>query len=825
MSFGISNSIKSRAVRTCTPELFWKAVRSDNVARICAGIADAWEQWKRGELAREEYEEVKNRDKRRLPIFTFHATFSHGRRLNADAVPSGLSMYDIDHLDAPREYFDRVVGGERARQLGIVLAHVTPSMEGLRLVFRIPAGMSLAEAQHWMSTRLDDPNYDQSVKDLARSSFAVPEDYVLYVDEEGLFSNEEPSFNEELRINNEEFPEKGGATEVQQMHQACNEGATEVQQKTDGLKQISGGAPQKVQQMHQEVQQMQQACNEGATEVQQTHQEVQPSFKGIPYADIIKQWFALSGGEPVRGERNTKLHRLACHLRHITDNDEALLLQIMPRYGLSEEEMKGLIHSACTAPWSGMPRMLKEILSNKELRMKSEELAASHEHSSFPREADILHSSLNNLPPPMPKKLPPLIALLVSRTPDLYKPAVAHAVFPSLAAHLHRVRFRYIDNVEHEATLMNVLMAGTGAGKDCISEPINRIMADIRERDARNLERERLWKQEVNSRGANKDKRQRPEGLVIQEIDADMTNPAFVMRTAEADGHFLYTKLNEIDQFDALRGSGRSGQQFQIMCLSFDPGNRYGQTRVGSQSVTEKVTVRFNWNAATTIQKGKRYFAKVLTDGPISRINFCTIPEREIGAEMPVYGTYDAAFDEELRPYIENLVRATGLVDCPPAYRLAKKLCEENAEFARLSQSRVYENLSYRANVIAWLKACVLYVAGGGKWDKTLEDFTRWSLQYDLWCKMEFFGEAIEEANREAVVQKNTPGPRNLLTLLPDEFTTADAERIRQALGMDTRGTKNMLHQWSCRKYITVLTDDSYKKLKYRSHGIDLTQK
>ena len=570
---------------------------------------------------------------------------------------------------------------------------------------------------------------------------------------------------------------------------------------------------------------MQQACNEGATEVQQTHQEVQPSFKGIPYADIIKQWFALSGGEPVRGERNTKLHRLACHLRHITDNDEALLLQIMPRYGLAEEEMKGLIHSACTAPWSGMPRMMQKILLN-------EEWAASNENSSFCPEGTILHSSFNP-PPAMPRKLPPLIALLVSRTPDLYKPAVAHAVFPSLAAHLHRVRFRYIDNVEHEATLMNVLMAGTGAGKDCISEPINRIMADIRERDARNLERERLWKQEVNSRGANKDKRQRPEGLVIQEIDADMTNPAFVMRTAEADGHFLYTKLNEIDQFDALRGSGRSGQQFQIMCLSFDPGNRYGQTRVGSQSVTEKVTVRFNWNAATTIQKGKRYFAKVLTDGPISRINFCTIPEREIGAEMPVYGTYDAAFDEELRPYIENLVRATGLVDCPPAYRLAKKLCEENAEFARLSQSRVYENLSYRANVIAWLKACVLYVAGGGKWDKTLEDFTRWSLQYDLWCKMEFFGEAIEEANREAVVQKNTPGPRNLLTLLPDEFTTADAERIRQAdaerirqaLGMDTRGTKNMLHQWSCRKYITVLTDDSYKKLKYRSHGIDLTQK
>ena len=344
----------------------------------------------------------------------------------------------------------------------------------------------------------------------------------------------------------------------------------------------------------------------------------------------------------------------------------------------------------------------EESLKNEELRMKNEEWPADDEENN---------SQLSILNSPLPKRLPALIKLLVSRTPDVYKAAVAHAVFPSLGAHLHRVRFKYIDNVEHEATLMNVLMAGTGAGKDCISEPINRIMADIRRRDEDNLRREREWKNEVTSKGANKDKRQRPEGLIIQEIDADMTNPAFVMRMAEADGHFLYTKLNEIDQFDALKGTGRAGQQFQIMCLAFDPGNRYGQTRVGVQSVTEKVTVRFNWNAATTIQKGRRYFSKVLTDGPISRINFCTIPEREIGADMPVYGTYDAAFDEELRPYIENLVKAQGLIDCPQAYKLAQKLKEECADFARLSQSRVYENLSFRANVIAWLKACVLYVA------------------------------------------------------------------------------------------------------------------
>ena len=361
---------------------------------------------------------------------------------------------------------------------------------------------------------------------------------------------------------------------------------------------------------------------------------------------------------------------------------------------------------------------------------------------------------------------------------------------------------------------MNVLMAGTGAGKDCISQPINHIMADIRKRDAENLKREAEWKKEVNSKGSNKDKRQRPEGLVIQEVDPDMTNPAFVMRMAEADEHFLYTKMNEIDQFDALRGSAHGSQQFQIMCLAFDPDNRYGQTRVGTQSVTEKVCIRFNWNAATTIQKGKRYFRNVLTDGPISRINFCTIPEREIGADMPVYGTYDSSFDEELRPFIDRLCRAAGVVDCPQAFRLAKKLKDECAEFARLSQSRVYENLSFRANVIAYLKACVLYICNDYRWSKEIEDFVRWSLQYDLHCKMTFFGEAIDKANRSAEEQTGRRGPRNLLNLLPAEFTTHDADLIRQANGMDTRGTRNMLSQWVHRGYLLQMTDDSFRKLK-----------
>ncbi len=402
-------------------------------------------------------------------------------------------------------------------------------------------------------------------------------------------------------------------------------------------------------------------------------------------------------------------------------------------------------------------------------------------------------------PPEMPKKLPKLVKLLVSQTPDIYKPAVAHAIFPPLATHLCRTYFNYIDNVEHEATLMCCLLAGTGAGKNCVQMPINLIMEDIRKRDKDNLKREKEWKDEVTRKGANKDKRKRPENLVIQEIDADMTNPAFVMRTAEAQEHFLYTALNEIDQFDNLRGIGN--QQFRIMCLAFDPGNQYGQTRVGTQSVTERVTIRFNWNASTTINKGIRYFSKVLTDGPISRINFCTIPEREIGAEMPVYGTYDDTFRENLKPYIEHLNMASGTINCPEAFALAQKLKEENADFARMSQDRVYENLSFRANVIAYLKACVLYVANGCQWESEIEEFVRWSEQYDLYCKMRFFRDAIVKSEQEGV-KSSKRGPSNMLQLLPNEFSYQQAEQLRSDLGLDTKGTRRMIATWVFRKYI-----------------------
>jgi len=430
-------------------------------------------------------------------------------------------------------------------------------------------------------------------------------------------------------------------------------------------------------------------------------------------------------------------------------------------------------------------------------------------------------------PPPMPGKLPKLVELLISKTPEIYQPAVAHAIFPPLATHLWNTRFRYIDNVEHEATLMTCLLAGTGAGKSCVQMPISMIMEDIRKRDQENLKREKEWKEEMMRKGANKDKRKRPDNLIIQEIDADMTNPAFVMRTAEAKGHFLYTSLNEIDQFDALKGIGN--QHFRIMCLAFDPGNQYGQTRVGTQSVTERVTVRFNWNASTTIQKGQRYFSKVLTDGPLSRINFCTIPEREIGDKIPVYGTYDDQFRKELKPYIENLCMATGLIDCPEAYRLAEILSEENADFSQVTQNRIYENFTFRANVIAYLKACVLYVANGCRWEPEIEDFIRWSERYDLWCKMRFFEEDIQKTNNVGE-HSNKRGPSNLLQSLPDTFTEQQVVEARAALGLSEEGTAHLLSTWVYRKYVKRGSENyhsnsyhSFTKLKYRCDGQDLS--
>ena len=780
MSFGISNSVKSQVVQVCTPELLNQALDNPNVGRVCAEIKDALEQCRRGELLAEEFEELKGRLKKQLPILTPHATFRNGRRLNADAVPSGLSMYDLDHIADPEGRWREIE--PRKDELGIVMAHITPSTEGLRLIFIIPEGKGLAEAQRWMAEQLGDTKYDECVKDYARCSFIVPREYVLFLSD-ALFEERTDIIP----------PPRSALVPLSQRDKVGDSVSSLLSTPKIGVVPEGGGGMIEAPDNVNPLPPLNCPPETGATsEAEGVDKTPLTPQEALPYPDLIEVLEDQLGGIPTHGSRNNFIFTMACHLRYVCNDEPEWIAQVLPTYGENREKWMATIRSACNR--NQTPRMSR-------LMQRAIEICRDRRGELENQDED------PDMPPQMPRVLPPLIRLLISKTPEIYKPAVAHAVFPALASHLWQTRFRYIDNVEHEATLMNVLMAGTGAGKNCISEPINRIMADIRQRDMDNLRREREWKKEVQSKGANKDKRQRPEGLVIQEIDPDMTNAAFVQRLADAEDRFLYTKMNEIDQFDALKGSGRGKAQFQIMCLAFDPRNVYGQTRIGTGSVSERVSIRFNWNASTTVQKGRRYFSQVLTDGPISRINFCTIPEREIGAEMPVYGTYDEAFDEELRPYIENLNKARGLIDCPKARTLAKRLIEECADFSRLSQSRVYENLSFRANVIAYLKAMVLFVASGEKWDKTMENFIRWSLQYDLWCKMHFFGQDIELAESAHYANVSKRGPRNLLDLLPDVFTREEAQLLRQKLGMNKGGLSLMISTWKQRGYIQLLDE------------------
>ena len=824
--FGISRSVRSREVQVCTPELFHRAIKGSKVSLICAEIEDALEKLRRGELKKEEYERMKTQLKSQLPILTPHATFKNGRRLNADAIPSGLSIYDKDHIPNPRGYWEekQKILAQKSVLDSICLVHVTPSTEGLRLIFKIPKGMTLAEAQKWMSEQLEDNDYDSCVKDLARPSFLVPEDYILYIDEAKLFEVANTSLNiKEGGASESEDLKQGSASESEDLkqgglHRTNNRNSVASNDKGEGF-----DAPPTLERSGSERRvgavspsplrgegrgERWSPPYEGGTGWLGKTSETQfpQEYNGIPYATLVTKLVELLGGEPQHGSRNTFIFTLACYLRYICDDNADWVKSVIPIFGEEQKRAFTTVESACSRKQSHvMPGIVR-----KAIKLCQDELekgqGKNYEEADF---GDIGNPNsyfyhVNELPP----KLPRLIKLLVSKTPKMYQPAVSQAVFPPLAAHLCSTRFRYIDNVEHEATLMSILCAPTGSGKECVSEPINHIMADIRTRDAEQRAREKAWKDECNSKGSNKDKRERPEGLVIQEVNIDMTNPAFVLRMKEAEEHFLYAKVNELNLFDALKG--KTNQHFRIMELAFDLGI-YGQDRVGVQSVTETVRVRFNWNASCTPKKCRDYFRRVVTDGPVSRISFSTIDRRPCGSEIPVYGSYDAAFDEELRPYIENLVKARGLVDCPQAFKLAQKLVGENAEFARLSQNYVFENLSFRANVIAYLKACVLYVANGMKWEKSIEDFVRWSERYDLWCKLKLFGQMIYEAdNEQAKTDKEfVSGPKNLLRMLPDEFTLEDYLKLRRQQGFegdDRKRAMNAINQWVHRGYVARLT-------------------
>ena len=760
---------------------------------------------------------AQERLKSELPFFCPHyGMFKNNVRRQENALPESFLFQTIIDVD-DKEYVEKAI--EKARELncssgiwnGSLLHLCYSARKKLHIGIRMPVGMTIEETQKAYCEALGVP-YDESCITPERMIFLTDKDSEIYRSKMWCAVMPES----EIQARRKAFLDRGltvdgrGDAKVNSLQFTVNGNSNDNVQNN----RLSG--------------------NHGSGELGEA------SEKNLIAFDLFVQSAGLEGmAIDTVGSRHSSLLAIMSAGASRVMSEEELMKVVrakMPSY-YQEDDCHQLIHdfyakyADSSKPMSRDVIRVNALAEQKANEVKSEErrVKKSNADGNYTVQSSNLQVQSSDEdypePPAMPEKLPKLVELLISRTPEVYKPAVAHAIFPPLATHLWQTSFRYIDNVVHEATLSTCLLAGTGAGKSSVDKPIRYIMEDIRKRDAENLKREKEWKEEVTRKGANKDKRKRPDNLVIQEIDADMTSPAFVMRTAEAQGRFLYTSLNELDQFDALRGSGN--QQFRIMCLAFDPFNLFGQQRVGVQSVTERVTIRFNWNASTTIQKGQRYFSKVLTDGPISRINFCTIPEREIGDEMPVYGDYDDAYREGLKPYIENLNNARGLIDCPEAFQLALKLKEENAEFSRLSQDRVYENLSFRANVIAYLKACVLYVANGCKWEPEIDEFIRWSERYDLYCKMRFFGDAIKRAN-DTGEKSSKRGPSNMLMQLPDEFTYQQVIDLRVARGMDKKGTSRMLGNWKERHYIKVKDSNSvpqkfsssvFIKLKFRKEN------
>ena len=801
----------------------------------------------------EAVKKAQDRLKSELPFFCPHyGIFKNNVRRQENAQPESFMFQTIIDVD-DREYVDKAI--EKARELncsdstwnGSLLHLCYSARKKLHIGIRLPVGMTIEETQKAYCEALGVP-YDESCITPERMIYLTDKDSEIYRSKMWCAVLSE----KEILMRRQAYLDRGltvdGRGKVNSLQLKVNSNGKNNENNrlsgNDGNPAVSAGSA---------VQPAQPGDSHGADAPHigdsggnQDAGGLEAREKNLIAFDLFTQAAGLGGMEidTVGSRHSSLLAIMSAGASRVMEEEELMkVVRVkMPSY-YQENDCHQLIHDFYTKYADNTKPMSREVIRVNALaeQKASQQVNRAEQVNSLQLTVDRANQQVNSLqltgnradedypdPPEMPKKLPKLVELLISRTPKLYKPAVAHAIFPPLATHLWKTRFRYIDNVEHEARLMTLLLAGTGAGKSSVNRPIDFIMEDIRLRDAENLKREKAWKDEMLRKGANKDKRKRPENLIIQEIDADMTNPAFVMRTAEAQEHFLYTSLNELDQFDALKGSG--SQQFRIMCLAADPGNKYGQTRVGTMSVTERVTIRFNWNASTTIQKGQRYFSKVLTDGPISRINFCTIPEREIGEDMPVYGTYDESYREALRPYIENLNKVTGLIECKEAFQLALKLKDENAEFARLSQDRTFENLSFRANVIAYLKACVLYVANGCKWEPEIDEFIRWSEQYDLYCKMRFFGDMIAKENFMAE-KSSKRGPQNLLQILPDNFTAAQLLAIRLEHGLDAKGTDMMIRQWLHRNYIrrayqyTGKRDscdscDSFEKLKYRHDGM-----
>jgi len=736
--FSISESIMSPAkMEPCTPERLNAAFDSQQVANTCKVIAEKLQQVKEGTLTREDFNKQKSQLKAaNLPVVCFHATFSDGYRHNETAVPSGLSIYDVDHLEEdPRAYYYNKVAGREA-ELGISLAHVSPSNEGIRLVFDIPEGMSLAEAQRWMAEQLGDETYDGCVKDMARCSFVVCRDYVLYYDEEELFREREVSVTMET-------------------------------------KDSAISAP-----------------------MLPAERDYEDNFNGIPYPQIVRAMEELLGGVPAQGARNNFIFAITCNLRYVCNDDPQWIAQVLPRYGEEEQKFLSTLRSACNRPQTkSVPDIVTRAIENARKQQQIEEMIES--------------SGINAPKPPvMPKRLTKFMRLITKNVPNHLKPAVAMGMFPSLGAHCKGVKFRYNDNALVEPTFMNILVAEMSSGKSCVNEPINAIMADIKEKDAKNRKLMQEYKEQYDTCPSDQQKPERPKGLAVQWVKSDMTPAAFVQLMADAGGKFLYTRMDEIGMLNQLKTNGKGNNVTEILRLAFDCGE-YGQERVGTKSVCEDVQVRWNWNASTTPGKCRRFFGDAMLDGTLSRMSFCTIYTDD--DRMPLYGIYDDKFQQEVQQAVAQLNNAKGLITCKKANALIACMIEENRQYSALADDDVYRELSYRATLSAFKRGMVLYLLNGQKWSREIEDFVRWSFHYDMWCKMWIFGEKMRRAmdlDKAAMV----PGRRNLMEFLNDTFTLDDLNTVRRAQGMKG-DAKVLLRKWVQRGYCSFdVANQQYTK-------------
>ena len=681
---------------------------------------------------------------------------------------------DIDHLTAEEMPVVKERILQKKDELGLLMLEESARGKGYHLVFRRRPELSQEENLKWASELLE-VEYDKGAKDITRVFFTTTEQELVYLDE-AIF---EPTPNPSPREGNN--MSDGKVSPCVAASQCCSS------------EKVSTPLP------------LGEGKGEGLL------------YNGIPFTDIIAKYWELfnDGKEPTEGDRNVLTFELAVTLRSICGYSLEKMMQVIPNYWRptpcpslnggeqsdsaaatiyappceggdgGESEWRRTLENALKEPRKGMPYRLKQVL--QALKAQKGVRACGGTLTT---------------PPPMPKKLPPLLKLLTKNVPWFYKPAVANAVFPALGAHLHGVKFRYWDNVEHEATFMNVLIGGQSIGKGSIKKPIDYIMADIKQRDEPNRQREAEWKQK--NPGAKPKKEPRPTDICIQRLIDNLTDAVFNQRIVDAHNNgqrFLFTIVDEIEALKKVTSKGTVDEVGLLIRKAFDNADA-GQERVGADSVSGIAPLRWNFNASTTPPNAKRFFYKMVNDGTVSRLDISTIIKADDDDDTaPVLGIYDHTFATELKPYIDRLEAASGLIECPQGRRLSLEMRQENKDAAKLYESEAYRVFSYRANVIAWLKGMVLYVAHGCKWSKEIAEFVRWTQQYNLWCKMLYFGQQLEKELREEVEIQRQSGPQNLLELLSDEFSKEQYRQMRQQQGKSGDG-ESTLRSWQNRGYI-----------------------